>query len=110
MNYYIIDVIKTYKAMIIHQPIFTDSLLHQLFLTPKIEYLTRNDQVWYMKIRVGKNMFCLLSKQLTNDLFSSKDKQITNKTSKGLEWWMHLFQLSMRMKVFGHCDSKSYAE
>lgn len=95
VTFYIIDVTKTNKAMNIHQPIFTDSLLHQLFLTPKIEYLTRNDQVWYMNILVGKNMFCLLSKQLTNDLFSLKDKQITNKTSKSLEWWMHLFQLSM---------------
>ncbi len=87
--------------MIIHWHVSTNSLLHPLFLTPKIKYLTRKDQVWYMKTPVGKNMLCLLSKQLTNDLLSLKGKQITNKTTKGLKWWMHLFQLSMAWRFLG---------
>ncbi len=112
-NYYIVDVIEIYKAVIIHRPVFTDSLLHPLFLTPKIEYLTSKNQVWYMKTPVGKNPLCLLNKQLTTDLFSLKGKQITDKTSKGITMSRMadaLVSIEYGMKVFGHCDSKSYAK
>jgi len=72
MNYYIVDVIKTYKALILHQPIFTNSLLHPFLLTAKMKYLMGKDQLWYMNISIGKNTLCLLNKRLTNDLPSLK--------------------------------------
>lgn len=70
VNYYIIDVIETYKAVILHRFVFIDSLLHPFYFTLKIKYLTRKDQVWYMKTPIGKNTLRLLNKWVIDDLFS----------------------------------------
>jgi hypothetical protein len=102
---------QTYKTLIMHWHVLTNSLPHLFFLIPKIKYLMRKDQIWYMKTLVNMNM--LLSKWLTNDLPSLESKWMTNKTRKGItisQMVDVLVSIEYGMKVFGHHDHKSYVK
>lgn len=54
-------------TLMMHQPHWGEPNLHPLFLILKLKVFSKKDQVWFMKIFVGKNMLCLLSKRLTKD-------------------------------------------
>jgi hypothetical protein len=62
---------------------------------------------------VGRNNLGKLSKKLTDDIPTLKDKQITNKTRWGIaisRMTKALVPIEYGMKILGHSDAKSYAK
>jgi len=81
VNYYIKNIIETYKVMNMHPLPFDDVPLPQpFFLTPKVKGFNVIEHVWFMKTFVGKNTFEKLSKKQTNDIPILKSKRIISKT------------------------------
>ncbi len=81
VNYYIKDIIETYKVMIMHLFPYDDAPLpHPFFLTLKVKGFNVIEHVWFMKTFVGKNTLEKLSKKQTNDIPILKSKRIISKT------------------------------
>jgi hypothetical protein len=69
------------------------------------------DELWYMKILIGKNTLHLLSKRLTNDLSSLKGKLQIRLVEVTISPMVDaLVPIEYGMKVSRHCDPKSFAK
>lgn len=87
MDCYSDDVLKTYKKLTAQWPLFSlDGLaiflgsVQPLFLTPKLK-VKKNDDVWFLKIPVGKNILGQTVKQiiLNTPGIEVKGRTISNK-------------------------------
>jgi hypothetical protein len=106
------DVVKTYKSIVSHWPIFQDAesaRSHAFFLTPKSKF--KDQMIWYKDIPVGRNTLSKVAQKLAEDVPSLSGKRITNKTGRNtgitrLEEAM--VPLDRAIQLTGHRDSKSY--
>jgi hypothetical protein len=56
VNCYIQNVVDIFKTSMMDQPHWGEPNPHPLFLIMKLKVFSKNDQVWFMKILVDKNM------------------------------------------------------
>ncbi len=77
-------VIETYKVLINNCLVWSDIKidLHPIFLIFSLN-VKLNDEVWYLKNLVGKNMFSTITKMLTFNI-DFKGKRITNNSIYGV--------------------------
>jgi hypothetical protein len=104
------DVIKTYKKIVAHWPLFENNVPHAFFLTPKQKFIKR-DQVWYTTTAIGRNTLSQVAKKLAEDVPSLDTKRITNKTGRntGISRLEEaLVPIDRGMELTGHRDLKSY--
>jgi hypothetical protein len=87
---YSFDVVNTYKTVTSHWPIFTSTDLaafpeglHPFFLTLKSR-IKKGDNVWFLKILVGKNMLGQTVKQLILNMpeIKANGRNFSNKTPR----------------------------
>jgi hypothetical protein len=106
------DVVKTYKSILKHWPVFQDaqsSRSHAFFLTPKNKF--KDQLIWYKDVPVGRNTLSKVAQKLVEDVPSLLGKRITNKTGRNtgisrLEEAM--VPVDRAMQLIGHRDAKSY--
>jgi hypothetical protein len=84
------DVVNTYKTLVSHWPLFSAEDLagkpyygvQPFFLTPKLK-LKKNDDVWFLKIPVGKTSLSKICKELIEGAgIDAKGRVFSNKTPR----------------------------
>jgi hypothetical protein len=108
----VLDVVKTYKSIVNHWPVFEDpekARNHAFFLTPKPNF--KNHVVWYKDVPVGRNTLAKVVQKLAEDMPSLDGKRITNKTGRntGISRLEEArVPLDRAIQLTGHRDIKSY--
>lgn len=100
-------------ALMLHWLVFVYVIHHLLFLITKKKLDITKDNVWYFKTFVGKNILHLLSKQLIENILESWGRNNIIKTDRRIaitRITKASVPIEYGMKVFKHCDSKSYAK